>query len=125
MSHVPSVTAVEGQGLKGDASFGRKRRQILLVERETLDNLGLKPGDVRENIVVRDFPLEGLGAGTILRAGEATLEITGECDPCDRMDSLRPGLQAMIHGQRGVLAKAITGGLIRLGDTLEVISRSP
>lgn len=123
MSRVPSVVAVEGKGLEGDASFGRKRRQILLVEGETLDSFGLTPGDVRENIVVREFSLGGLAHGAIVRAGEVLLEITGDCDPCDRMDGLRPGLQASIRGRRGILAKAISGGMIRVGDSIEELSR--
>lgn len=124
MSRVPSVVAIQGKGLEADAAFGRKRRQILLIEGETLDDFGLKPGDVRKNIVVRDFPLAGLPAGAILRVGDVLLEITGDCHPCDRMDSLRPGLQASLRGRRGILAKAITGGMIRLGDAVEEVSPS-
>lgn len=122
MSRVPSVVAIEGKGLEGDASFGRKRRQILLIEGETLDSFGLKPGDVRENVVVRDFPLGELAVGAIVRAGEVLLEVTGDCDPCDRMDRLSPGLQASIRGRRGILAKAIKGGMIRMGDEVEQLS---
>ncbi len=125
MSCLSSVMAIEGRGLQGDASIGRNRRQILLIEGETLDGLGLKPGDVRENIVVRDFPLSGLTAGTILRAGEVLLEITGDCTPCDRMDGVRPGLQAEIRGRRGLLAKAVTGGRIHVGDPVESVPPNP
>jgi len=105
--------------------LGRKRRQILLIEAETLDGFGLNPGDVRENIVLRDFPLSGLTAGALLRAGEVLLEITGNCAPCDRMDSLRPGLQAEIRGRRGLLAKALTGGTIQVGDLVEAVPPRP
>jgi MOSC domain-containing protein YiiM len=125
MSSLSSVVAIAGRGLQGDASLGRKRRQILLIEGETLDGFGLKPGDVRENLVVRDFSLNGLTNGAILRAGEVLLEITGDCSPCDRMESVRPGLQAELRGRRGLLAKAVTGGTIHVGDSVESVPPRP
>ena len=37
-------------GLSGDVSYGRKKRQVLFIEKETLDEFGLSPGQVRENV---------------------------------------------------------------------------
>jgi MOSC domain-containing protein YiiM len=34
------------------------------------------------------------------------------------MDDLRPGLQEAIRGERGVLARVVSGGTIRVGDTV-------
>ena len=112
------VTAVQGNGLEGDAAFGRARRQILLVDLQNLTDLGLHPGDVRENITLEGLAVERLVPGSLLAVGEALLEITDECTPCERMDQIKPGLQAQLRGRRGVLARVVRGGSIRLGDSV-------
>ncbi len=123
MAPVESIQAVENRGLRGDASFGRRQRQILLVEGEMLDRFGLQAGQIRENIVVRGFPLSGVSVGQQLQVGEARFEITAECTPCDRMDAVRPGLQEAIRGQRGLLAKVIGGGNVRIGDSVRALGK--
>ncbi len=111
------VRAVAGLGLEDDFHARGGRRQVLLIDLEILDALGLKPGQVKENLTVRGLGLQRLPAGTRLRVGsEAVLELTGPCTPCFRMDEIRPGLQAELQGRRGVLARVIAGGLIRVGD---------
>jgi MOSC domain-containing protein YiiM len=125
MTPVDSVKAIEARGLEGDLSFGRSRRQILLMELEILDRFGLFPGAVRENITTRGIRLIGLGPGTRLRLGETTLEITGDCTPCSFIDTLRPGLQEEITGERGMLARVIAGGSIRVGDNIHIESSGP
>ena len=44
------------------------------------------------------------------------LKITGECEPCSRMDEIRPGLQSLLDGKRGMLAYVESGGEIKIGD---------
>ena len=64
---------MSGKGLDGDVSYGRPKRQVLFVERETLDEFGLQPGQVRENITVAGLKLAGpIGlAGGLDRNGVA------------------------------------------------------
>ncbi|HLC02709.1 MAG TPA: MOSC domain-containing protein [Anaerolineales bacterium] len=118
---VGDVKAVEGEGLEGDVSFGRSNRQVLLMESEVLGTYGLLPGSVRENITTRGIKLSGIEVGTRLQLGETHLEITGDCTPCSFLDSLRPGLQDQIAGERGLLARVITSGTIRVGDSVNVV----
>lgn len=120
MREVQSVAAVAGQGLEGDASFGRSRRQVLLVDQSTLAEFNMHPGQTRENIVLAGLSLTGLPAGTRLRIGEAVLEVTGDCTPCDLMESIRPGLREAIRGQRGLLARVHRGGIISVADLASV-----
>ena len=54
MEEVSEVAAVDGMGLNGDTSFGRSKRQVLLIEQETLAEFGLVPGQLRENGVVTE-----------------------------------------------------------------------
>jgi MOSC domain-containing protein YiiM len=118
---VQSVHAVENLGLEGDChSKADSKRQVLLIEAETLEKLDLRVGDVKENITTRGIALKGLPVGTHLHVGEAVLEITGECHPCSRMEDLRPGLLQEIGGQRGMLARVVHSGILRVGDTITV-----
>jgi MOSC domain-containing protein YiiM len=118
MLEVVEARAVDGKGLEGDVSFGRTTRQVLIMEAETLERFGIDPGAARENVLVRGFRVAELSVGGHLAVGETLLEITGDCTPCSFMDDLRPGLQEAIRGERGVLARVVSGGTIRVGDTV-------
>jgi MOSC domain-containing protein YiiM len=121
MVEAPEVVAVAGKGLEGDASYGRRTRQILMMEAETLDRFSLAPGSTRENLLMRGVRLAGLPPGARIRVGESVvLEVSGDCTPCDFMDQLRPGLQEEIRGERGMLARVVRGGAIRPGDAVDV-----
>jgi len=70
---------------------------------------------------VTDSALSLIWDSTRLRLGEALLEVIGDCTPCSFLDSLRPGLQERINGERGVLARVITNGTIRVGDSITLV----
>jgi MOSC domain-containing protein YiiM len=122
MRSVAEVQAVAELGFVGDAhAKQRSRRQLLLMAIDDLAHFGLKPGDVRENITVAGLDLMTLATGQRLRIGEAVLEITYACEPCERMDELRPGLRAAIDGRRGMLARVVASGVIRVGDAITLV----
>lgn len=121
MLPVQSCQAVEGKGLAEDISFGRSKRQVLLIEAETLQGFGIQPGDVRENVTVAGLALTPLAPSTRLAAGEAVLEVIELCAPCSRMDEVRPGLQDELRDRRGILARVVQGGSIRVGDPIAVL----
>lgn len=117
-----AVQAIANRGFEG-CVHGRpgSRRQVLLVEGEMLRELGLSAGVVRENITTEGIRLGELESGRRLRIGGAVLEVTVPCEPCDKMDAIRPGLQDELQGRRGTLCRVIENGLIRRGDALDVI----
>jgi MOSC domain-containing protein YiiM len=43
------------------------------------------------------------------------------CDPCERMDAIRPGLQAELEGKRGMLATVVVTGEVAAGDEIELL----
>ena len=51
--------------------------------------------------------------GQQVRVGGALFEITMVCDPCERMEAIRPGLQAKLEGRRGMLARVLESGASR------------
>ena len=99
------------------------KRQVLLIEAETLDGLGLVHGVVRENVTTTGIDLMSLEGGQHLALGdEVVLEITIPCDPCKLMNDIRPGLQDELKGKRGMLARTVTGGVVRIGDTARIVA---
>jgi MOSC domain-containing protein YiiM len=123
MQPLTVAQAVADFGLDGDrhAKAG-SRRQVLLVEKETLDTLDLAPGMVRENITTQGAHLTGLVPGQRLRLGhDVVLEVTGACTPCHRLDEVRDGLSQEMAERRGVNARVVAGGSIRLGDAIVVL----
>ena len=119
---VQKATAISGLGLEGDRSaYEGSMRQVLFMDKETLDEFGLAPGQVKENITVTGLDLSQTKEGQVFRIGdEVTMEIVGDCEPCGKMDAIQPGLMEKIDGRRGMLAKVIDGGAIKVGDSVRV-----
>ena len=122
MKAVDEARAEAGRGLVGDVSYGRKIRQVLLIEKETLDEFVLTPGQVRENAVVSGVALAGLAEGTRVQAGDVLLEVTDDCAPCQLIEDIRPGLQGAMDGRRGTLFRVLEGGTMRLHDEVRVVA---
>ncbi len=119
MVPAPVLTFIASLGIEGDhhAKPGSSR-QVLLMAGENCERFGLAPGEVRENIVTRGLDLQALAPGTRLLIGTTALEITQDCEPCGFIDTLRPGLRAKMSGRRGMLARVVLSGEIRVGDAI-------
>jgi MOSC domain-containing protein YiiM len=122
MKVVDTVEAIVNFGLRDDTNAGRSKRQILIIERELLDEFQLPIGDVRENITVEGIQLARRPAGTRMRVGNVLLEVTLDCAPCQFIEDKRPGLRAAMEGKRGTLFKVIEGGQIKVGDGIEIVA---
>ena len=122
MQEVAEVAAVPDKGFAG-CIHGRpgSKRQVLLMDVETLQTLGVEPGHVKENITTRGLNVQELTQGQRVRVGEALLEVTGPCGPCNLMNEVRPGLEQELRGRRGTLCRVLEGGRIRRGDRVEVL----
>jgi MOSC domain-containing protein YiiM len=116
------VRALEGHGLEGcsHARAGTKR-QVLFASAEHLDVLRVDYGRIRENFTIEDADVHDWPVGQRLRIGEALFEITMVCDPCSRMDEIRPGLQAELDGRRGMLARVLESGEVTAGDEVHLL----
>lgn len=121
MKPVDSAVAVTDRGFEG-CLHGRQgsRRQLLLIDSETLAEFDLVPGIVRENITTIGLNVAEFKTGDRLMVGGALLEVTIPCEPCSRMEEIRGGLQEAIKDRRGVLCRVIEGGRISLGDSIEI-----
>jgi hypothetical protein len=120
MQPMETVKTVSGEGILGDSSFGSSKRQVLLVDMAVLETYDLRPGDLRENITISGLTLSNLSRGAIVHIGGTSLEITGDCKPCDMVNDLKQGLRDEIDGHRGMLARIHNGGFMSVGDIVSL-----
>jgi len=118
---VAEAKALADWGLDGCAHARRgSKRQVLLMDSETLTEMDLRSGQVKENILTQGLDVRGLTRGQRVRIGQALLEVTIPCTPCNMFEAIRPGLEAEMRGKRGMLCRVLEGGTICPGDTIEV-----
>ena len=127
---------VEG-GLHGDfrgavKPGGRGKRQVTMMERRDWDAAMAELGHAipwqerRVNLLLDGIDIPQV-PGTRVRIGAVELEITVECDPCSRMETIAEGLRAALtpDWRGGALAQVIEGGRISVGDTIRIETNSP
>ena len=119
MAEAESVDVVADKGFATctHARNGSKR-QVLLVDKETLDAMGLAPGAIRENVTTSGLNVNGLGIGEQLQIGPVILEVSAVCTPCGQLELVRPGLRRELYGRRGMLCRVLQGGMIKQGDPI-------
>lgn len=93
-------------------------RQALIASRSVTAKLGLKPGDLRENIVVDCDQLYDLPSGTVVKIGQALLRLTFHCEPCTKILKLIEFDR--IEHLRGVFGMFINDAEISLCDEFTV-----
>ncbi|MDG5748651.1 MOSC domain-containing protein [Qipengyuania sp. XHP0207] len=141
-----SIEIVAGIGVRGDAHAGEKVqhlsrvrvdpsqpnfRQVHLIPCELFDELrergfALLPGQLGENISTRGIDLLRLGRDDKLRIGDVVLRVTGLRNPCAQIEAFKPGLlkhlvfqeKGQVVRKAGIMTTAVTGGIVRAGDTI-------
>jgi len=121
MKAVDQAMALVDQGFEGCLHARQaSKRQLLMVDSETLAEFNLTPGIMRENITTVGLKLGEFRPGLRVVIGTAVLEVTIPCEPCSRMDEIRMGLRDALKDRRGVLCRVIQGGKISRGDAIEI-----
>ena len=120
MEELRKARILAGFGLEGCAhAKPASDRQVLLVDHETLEAMELTPGILRENITTDGLNVNSLQIGQHLRIGDACLEVTMVCTPCNQMECIRTGLRRELWRRRGILCRVLQSGTIRPGDAIE------
>lgn len=122
-----SLMLTPGQGVADDhySSATQGARQVTVIAAEHLAAIGsylgqdsAPPGLLRRNVVVRGINLGALKSRRF-RLGNALLECSGDCHPCSKMERLLgAGGYNAVRGHRGITARVLEGGEVRLGDLL-------
>ena len=137
MHSVDEVTAIAGRGLDGDRYAARRgywtdvdECQVTLIQAEHLDaitagsGVAVGKGEHRRNIVTRGVDLRDL-AGWRFRIGEAVFRYDRPRPPCRYIEGLtEPGMTRALAARRGgICARVVEAGLIRVGDTIELLDQ--
>lgn len=138
MEVLDHVRVTPETGLAGDfrgaMKPGRNRRQVSLMEHESwqaaladLARDGRSTADLdwwqrRANLLVGGVRLPREAGGKVRIGAGVLIAVTMECDPCSRMEEIRPGLKAALtpDWRGGVLGIVLEGGEIALGDEIRI-----
>lgn len=108
---------VNENGIVG-ATCCSKTRHILLLPKQTLEAFNLKPGSLRENIIVDGANIHALKSGTVLLIGAVKIRLTYHCEPCKRVSKF-VSVKEIMH-KRGYLGTVLNSGTIKVNDEIEV-----
>ena len=125
---VESASFRSGHGIEGDAHAGPWHRQVSLLSAEDIAAArqgglpDLKPGDFAENAILSGLDLNSFGLGTRIRLGRsAELSITQIGKVCHAPCQIYALTGDCIMPRRGLFARVVADGEVRVGDAAEVI----
>jgi len=124
---VASVTLREGHGIEGDAHAGDWHRQVSLLAMESIAKmqalgLGVGEGDFAENITTEGVDLVSLPVGARIALGETLLEVTQIGKVCHTRCAIYYQAGDCVMPKEGIFAKVLSGGVVRPGDAVEILS---
>ena len=113
------------RGIDGDFRGKHEKRQVTLLSKEDWENactdLGIEMPWItrRANLLTKDISFKNT-TGNHLQIGGIVLQVTGETQPCYRMDEAYNGLRNALtpDWRGGVLCVVVTGGKLQIGDSI-------
>lgn len=117
---------IENYGLQGDAHAGHWHRQVSLLGVESIEKAKLGPtnglchGVFAENITTEGIELYTLPVGTVLKIGDAELEISQIGKECHEGCAISKLVGKCVMPREGVFAVVKKGGVIKAGDEIVV-----
>jgi hypothetical protein len=114
---VQTAGAIAGAGLEHDVHADPlSPRQVLLAGTGIYTALALPAHALRENLLL-DLDTAQLRSGCVLQVGSAVrLRLMFQCEACGQLERHQPGLSRAAGPGRGILARVLAGGTIRIGD---------
>ncbi len=115
-------------GVTGDARGKPSKRQITLLSKEQWQQACAElatelPWTIRRaNLLVEGVQFDSSFVGKQIQIGQLLLLVTGETDPCPKMDAQYQGLtHALTPDWRGGLCcQVLADGQIKVGDALSI-----
>lgn len=119
---------IEDFGLKNDAHAGKWHRQVSLLSYEKVIDFnergaGVISGDFGENLVVEGYDLKQIPVGTKFKCNDVILEITQIGKKCHNGCEIYKKMGECIMPKEGIFAKVLHGGVIKPGDTIEILEK--
>ena len=119
---------IAGYGIENDGKGGSEGRQLNIMAAETMRALAdegfhTAAGQLGEQIVIADLDVNSLPQGARLKIGAtACIEVTIPRTGCNRFAAYQGISEHQAAGRLGVMAKVLTGGPIRVGDPVTLLS---
>ena len=122
---VDEILLVENFGLKGDAHAGNWHRQVSLLSYDKVEEFNAKGGMATagafgENILVAGIDFRCLPVGSILRSGSVVLKMSQIGKEWHTHCEIFKRVGDCIMPREGVFATVVEGGVLHLGDTIQV-----
>ena len=135
METVDAVSVNAAEGVHGDFRGGMastkpsRKRQVSLIEGDGWDTAAAESHcpyewwNSRRNLLVDGVRLPREEGTRVQIGATLIIEITGECDPCERMEALHPGLRAALtpDWRGGFLGRVMEDGEIAVGDEIRIL----
>jgi len=119
-------------GIEGDRKGGNPKRNLNIMCEENLSELSAEgfnttPGQMGEQIIIRGLNLTMLKAGDRVQFGVdgAVIEVINHRTGCERFEHIQSKPPSQAVKRLGVMARVVSGGAIRLGDTVQMAEPTP
>ena len=127
--NIEKVRLIENFGLEGDAHGGNWHRQVSLLSYEKVrafeeKDISVEDGAFGENLLVEGFDFKTLPVGTRFRCGDVLLEMTQIGKECHSHCEIYQAVGDCIMPREGVFARVLHGGMIQIGDEMEIVPSS-
>ena len=86
--------------------------------------ISVEDGAFGENLLVEGFDFKTLPVGTRFRCGDALLEMTQIGKECHSHCEIYQAVGDCIMPREGVFARVLHGGMIQIGDEMEIVPSS-
>ncbi len=128
--NIGTCRIIADHGLEHDAHAG-SGRQVSLLSAEQVDAfrerakgaVELPPGIFGENLLVEGYDFKSYPVGTRFRIKEVLLEITQIGKQCHTGCEIMQRTGECIMPREGVFAKVLTGGVVSVGDEVELVEQ--
>lgn len=123
-----TVDGIVGDG-RAHAKHIKPTRALSLIEDEVIarirsEGYAVEPGAMGENLTVRGIDLLVLAPGTRIRfSGGVEIELVEPRTPCFVLDAIDPDLKTAVRGRFGYMARVVTEGVLRVGESMEISSQ--
>ena len=123
-TRVPQETlTLDAEGVIGDKFHAKElERSVLIASEESYaiaqnNDVDIGNGLLGENILIDYNPYHML-PGDTFSIGEVTFAITQNCTLCKGLSSVDSKLPKLLKNDRGIFAKVLHSGSIKIGDTV-------
>ncbi len=125
--NVHKVKLIEDFGIEGDAHAGKWHRQVSLLSWDKIEEFRKRGAEVEdgafgENLVVEGIDFSKLPVGTKLKCNDVILQLTQIGKECHHGCAIFQKMGDCIMPREGVFTKVLKGGIISVGDELEILS---